>query len=368
MNALDNLADGFLDALEADFENVAATAFRDAKIVETPSSKLAEISDWSGLVGSLPKSPTFPEVPNSEHNFPRPSSRQKTARALMGREDEEQRQGQEGMPVAQVPVKSKEHPLPIGWTYKKGWSNRPRASAIDNNKLTKEILARANILQRKRDQTKKNNLMGKGKGANFSHPENTRLRPKGFGSADLNRLKLVMVDVSAGRTPGPRYVIDPKLSRQQQKKYPKGKILPNSSFATGKSKTMGMKIETAGSTLSTLGIDRAPSLGSFERLGTAVESAEMLVKRGKVPLSSIPGPRIDTSGRNEHGSIYYDNMQAGGPGPAAYSVNSGFHTSTMIRAERPVFSPANSRPSSPEASTSLPKANSRGNNKNRKLK
>ena len=53
MNALDNLADGFLDALEADFENIASTKFRDGKMVETPGAELAQISDWSGLVGSV---------------------------------------------------------------------------------------------------------------------------------------------------------------------------------------------------------------------------------------------------------------------------------------------------------------------------
>lgn len=367
MNALDNLADGFLDALEADFENIASTTFRDGKMVETPGAELAQISDWSGLVGSLPKSPSFPEVPNSEHNFPRPSSRQKTTRALISREGGEQGQGNApgGGPVVHMPVRSKKQSqAPIGWTYKKGWANRPRASTIDDEKLTSEMQVRANVLQKKRDLNARNNLMGKGKGANFSHPESTRLRPKGFGSADLNRLKLVVVDVSAGRTPGPRYIVDPQPSRQQlkDKRHRKGKIFPNSNLATGKSKTMGMRIEAAGSTMSM----EMPSLGSFERVSTAAESAEMLVKHGKVPLSTIPGPRIDTSGRNEYGSIYYNEMQSGGPGPA-YDVNDGFlQTSSIIRAERPTFSPANSRPSSPEAGSTSSLQPSRHDRKNRK--
>lgn len=368
-NVLENLADGFLEALEVDFENISSTALRDAKVAESPSIQLASLNDWAGLERSLPKSPSFPEVPASEHNFPRPSSKQKRT---VNREGE--RGGTGGAAARHVIVdkdsnsivkeiserraksKKSEATLPIGWTYKKGWANRPRASSIDNDKLTSDIMVRARKLQMKRDEAKRNNLMGKGKGANFSHPENTRLRPKGFGSADLNRLKLVHVDVSAGRTPGPRYVVDPQPTRLELRKQRKGKIiLPNSSIATGRSKTMGMKLDAlAGSTMS-LSIDKAPSLESFERLG-ASESIDMLEKRGEKTLSSsIHGPRLDTSGRTDYGGIYYDSMQAQGPGPARYDINESFlKTSAVIRTERPVFSPANSRPSSPEVPSSLP--------------
>ena len=126
----------------------------------------------------------------------------------------------------------------------------------------------------------------------------------------MNRLKLVHVDVSAGRMPGPRYVVDPQPTRQQLRKHRKGKIiLPNSSIATGRSKTMGMKLDSLdGSRLSMSNVE-VPSLASFERLGTS-ESIDMLERRGEKPLStSIPDPRLDTSGRTHYGGIYYDNMQ-----------------------------------------------------------
>jgi hypothetical protein len=178
-----------------------------------------------------------------------------------------------------------------------------------------------------------------------------------------------MVDVSASRNPGPRYIVDPQPSRQELSRHRTGKtsiLRPNSSVFTGKSKSFGMKLDSDSSK-----IGGAPSLESFSRIGME-DSQEALESRGAEPIqsllvvqSSLPGPRIDTSGRQQYGSIYYDNMQAGGPGPANYHINEAYlKTSAVISAERATFSPVNSRPSSPESKDNS-RPTSRSDKKNR---
>ena len=112
----------------------------------------------------------------------------------------------------------------LGWTYNKGWSKRPRKSTIDEKKMLIERTKRAELLHKVRDEREKHKLWGKGKAANFSQPLTERLRPKGYGSKDLNRLKLIAVDVSAAKNPGPRYVVDPQPSRQELKKREKERL------------------------------------------------------------------------------------------------------------------------------------------------
>ncbi len=376
---MDNLADGFLDALEAEFEVHSATAFQSPKQQPMPKAALAEMSDFTEILGSLPRSPTFPEMPNTDAQWPRPRSKQRTgsrggsrgapregsASVIESPAKDEPRINAQALVESSLPKQIKDNPT-LGWTYKKGWSKRPRKSAIDEEKMLIERKKRAVLLHRVRDEREKHKLWGKGKAANFSQPLTERLRPKGYGSKDLNRLKLIAVDVSAAKNPGPRYIVDPQPSRQELKKTRAGKIiLPNSSLSTGQSKSFGMKLPWRPTSISLSSVadpDLPPSLDSFSRLGTA-ESASMLAER-----NALPGPRLDNAGRLHYGSIYYDEMNAGGPGPGARSINDAFlKTSSIITAERATFSPPNSQPGSPVTSrpNSRPSSRQRGDGASR---
>ena len=347
---MDNLADGFLDALEAEFEVHSATAFHSPE-KEMPRAELAQMSDFTEILGALPRSPAFPEMPSTDAAWPRPTSKQQRtgsrggSRGGLGEVSGSVVKADEPAQSHQAVQSHKEAKGPrLGWTYKKGWSKRPRKSTIDEEKMLEDRNKRAEVLHKVRDEREKHKLWGKGKAANFSQPLTERLRPKGYGSKDLNRLKLIAVDVSAAKNPGPRYVVDPQPSRQELKKTRAGKIiLPNSSLSA-RASTFGMKLPSkANPSYSSSLAEGAPSLDSFSRLGTAAESASMLAER-----NALPGPRLDNAGRLHYGSIYYDEQQAGGPGPGVRYINDAYlKTSSVITAERATFSSPNSNPGSP---------------------
>ena len=354
---MNNIAEGFLDALEADFEVLSATAFHSPE-PHQPKADLAKMDSFSSVLGSMPKSPTIPDVPSPDAQWPRPNSRPRPG--SRSRLAEGFQQSLHLSTKAEGPATQAQYAPPpkpkLGWTYKKGWSKRPRAGTIDEQNLLIEREKRSNKLRIVREEREKHRLMGKGKAANFSQPLTERLRPKGYGSKDLNRLKLIAVDVSAAKNPGPRYIVDPQPSRVELKKTRAGKIiLPNSSLSTGMSKTFGFKLtpKIRPGSSSLVDGEMPPSLSRFSRLGTA-ESSIMLAER-----NALPGPRLDNAGRLHYGSIYYDEQCAGGPGPGSRYINDAYlKTSSVITAERAVFSPPNSNPGSP--SNSRPTSRQRG--------
>ena len=71
-----SLADGFLDALEADFEHIAPTAFTDGRDNAAPKAKLAVVKDWATMKNLSDKE--FPQIPPSEYRLgPKSSSHQR---------------------------------------------------------------------------------------------------------------------------------------------------------------------------------------------------------------------------------------------------------------------------------------------------
>ena len=171
---MENLADGFLDALEADFEAHSSTTFHSPE-KPMPKAGLAEMSDFTEILGTLPRFPAIPEMPNIDAQWLRPNSKQRVGSRGNSRGGPKQgtvgvdRQAKnEHITNSQALLESslpnlRQSKQLLGWTYNKGWSKRPRKSTIDEKKMLIERTKRAELLHKVRDEREKHKLWGKGK-------------------------------------------------------------------------------------------------------------------------------------------------------------------------------------------------------------
>ena len=250
-----SLADGFMDAIMADFEHVAPSAFKDGRYLELDPAELQPVKDWSTLkaLGG-----DFPKIPPSEYGIPRPNSRQrgrtaekneqmvgkirgmspagnesKKGRSSAGWDKNDPRGGESAdaphpgaigfedshelaysdsgkrRRIARTPAAS--GPVP-GWVYSQGWSKRPGVRRTNVGQLSQDIAASAKRLADKRAAAPFQ--MGKHYAASFGKlPALERPRPPSYSTSkarlDLDRLRHILVDVSRARIPGPRYCLDP---------------------------------------------------------------------------------------------------------------------------------------------------------------
>ena len=378
-----SLAEGFLDALEADFEHIAPTAFTDGRNVSAPRAERANLKDWTTLK-SL--SGDFPKIPTSEYGIPRPNSKQRARSAEKNERVVERIRGMspdgggtraqeaslaksadmwDGDEVDSMLRLSKDKIsiladgnqlddvdegdgpvvgtrsstavaanslLASGWVYSKGWNKRPRANVIKMSKISSDIAVAAKRVADKR--AARPFQMGKHDAAAFGKlPSVERPHPPSYASSnsakELDRLRYILVDVSRARVPGPRYCLDPVNSKRLPRV--NGRVqVQGRSLVTGFSKSISGKMREYPS------IDGSSSF--------FIDEADMHnLKANEEALNS----GVMWAGRPTSGSIYETGSNIGGPGPA-YEVNNSFlATSRPYTAERPQFSPINSSPEEP---------------------
>jgi hypothetical protein len=353
------MAEAFREALTSHYDNLAPTAYRDPVFKELKKGDLAELADWTSLNKNISEQPTVPQsigrsalssaatdhpdLPDimTGSNFPRPVSSRQSQRSQRSQNnddiadnDNQERNGEQvGSPSA---TKRKEKSsIPewqrlLGWTYRKGWDSRPRMTVLDPVRVTQDINKWSRPLQVKR--SRRPNLVGKAKAASFGSITK-RIKPKQYGvdksEKEVDRLKAVLVDLSRARTPGPRYVVDPQPTRQELSSLLRPSISRGSSLATGQSKTFGHKL---------------PPVHRYEEGGGPMYNVQYAKSNSIISFNSSVGMEL-------HGSIYEFPFNNPSPGPAIANTTEAYlRTSAVINAERAAFSPANSRPSSPDQS------------------
>ncbi len=404
---MNNIADGFLGALEADFENIAPSAFSDGRAENQPRADLANIKDWSTL---KQLSQDFPQIPPSDYQIAKPSSRQRARTAeknasyvdsirqlpdeYVHYNDHDQEYDYENdgdnyeyehnsanasisttstskrrnAKLRQQQIVGKK-----GWVYSQGWEKRPRVGAnlISVVKITQQSQQKAKILANKRATAPYQ--IGKKTATSFGKlPAVERARPPNYASdevgEDVARLRYILVDLSYPRTPGPRYVLDPVLNKRnniingKRKVHGRSLVTGFSKSITGKSREYPSINDYSGSRAGSSMLDLHTNQSQFNS-----NSYAMSMDGGVGVGSSSPGgmssvlPNSDLesrssglmwAGRPTSGGIYENAMNSKGPGPA-YSVNNAFlNTSTVKNSSRAVFSPIGSKPGSPLPSQS----------------
>jgi len=380
-----------MDAIMADFEHVAPTAFTDGRSLELDPAKLQPVKDWSTLkaLGG-----DFPKFPPSEYGVPRPSSRQRMRTAqknehivgkirgmspagkvrdavgsgageeaqadassplhgMIGYEDSNELEYSDAgehrrmtrTPASNAHVAGAGAGAGSGWVYSQGWRNRPGIVRTDVAKLSHDNAASAKRLADKR--AARPYQMGKHYAASFGKlPALERPRPPSFSvdkaGLERDRLRYILVDVRRARIPGPRYCLDPVRNER-------------SPMVNGRRRVQGSSLQT-GFSKSLLGRPKEyPSIDAFANTPSAdlgdggsgmLNSREESAMRAS--MESLNSGAM-WAGRPTSGSIYEAGGNQGGPGPAAYVINDAYcRTSRAYTAERSQFSPINSAPGSPK--------------------
>ena len=404
-----SLADGFLDALQADFEHVAPTAFTDGRENTLPKAEFAGMKDWSTVKSLSDKD--FPQLPPSDYKPAafRPSSHQRKRSAEressytedvlamqpnynyaggdhdgddhgFGEErDHYTGHGQEReghFPVTDYfsvgggsqatgvgTASTSSRPIPTkggklmnaqtgkrGWVYSQGWNNRPRPGEISVSRIMQETHQKAKMLNARRAAAPVQ--IGKKHAASFGKiPDAERARPPNYAQnqsgEDVARLRYILVDLSAARKPGPRYVLDPvKNKRERPNKFGHRRV-QGSSLVTGFSKSIMGKSKEYPS-IDSRGFD-PDSIDGYGEGGAfqSICSERDLRSAGEKGELEAPNSGILWGERTTSGSIYEKAMNSGGPGPS-YDVNISFlRTSVITPSQTARFSPVGSKPGTP---------------------
>ena len=359
---MNSLADGFLNALEADFEHLSASAFVDENSsVELGKTELADIKDWSSL-NEL--SSPFPAFPSSEYTLPRPSSR---SRVRTAERKERQRTeqlapitdqsfahgdlGSLGTNTSQTISVASVDMTQVGWSYSKGWRDRPRVSKMSNRKISQNIRKQKKLMD---ERWTRPPVLGKKNAHSFGKlPGLEKAKPKSYakeptGTNDLTRLRYIWVDLSQARNPGPRYVINPVSNRKLPEV--KNTVRGDEVLVQGSSMVTGFAKSLAGN---------YPSIDSYNPSYGDISMMEASYPQNPNFINEEENPSLTWAGRPVSGSIYANDT--GGVGPAKYNtLDSWLQTSAGIAAERTTFSPANSMPSSPSTNPINSRPTSRG--------
>jgi hypothetical protein len=161
-------------------------------------------------------------------------------------------------------------------------------------------------------------------------------------------LRYILVDLSAARKPGPRYVLDPvKNKRERPNKYGHRKV-QGSNLVTGFSKSiLGKSKEYPSIDYRGFGLDSNGEYGYGDEAFDSQFADRDLRSPGEKGELEACNSGIIWGERTTSGSIYENAMNSGGPGPTYDVTNSFLHTSTITPSETARFSPVGSKPGTP---------------------